>query len=81
MVMVEELYIFYMFTMVHASMFMVEPINPYMYVVMVSFLAGTVLVDMRNITIHHELRLDLWLCVGVSGPMSLHWFPWDALLG
>ena len=63
--MVEELYIFYMFTMVHASMFMVEPLSPYMYVVMVSFLAGTVLVDLRNITIHHELRLDLWLCVGV----------------
>ena len=41
MVMVEELYIFYMFTMVHASMFMVEPFSPYMYVVMVSFLAGT----------------------------------------
>ena len=30
-------------------------------VVMVSFLAGTILVDMRNTTIHHELRLDLWL--------------------
>ena len=57
-------------------------IKPIMSVVMVSFLAGTILVDMKTLLYtHHELRLDLWLCVGVFGPMSLHWLPWDALLG
>ena len=29
---------------------------------------------------NYELFMDLWLCVGVYGPMSLHWLPWDALL-
>ena len=54
----------------------VDPLSPSnMYVVMVSLLAGTVLIEMRNITINHELCMDLWLCVGVFGPLSLHWLP------
>ena len=78
MVMVEELYIIYHGTCLYVHG---RTVKPNMYVVMLSFLAGTVLVDMRNITIHHEVCLNLWLCVGVFGPMSLHWLPRDALLG
>ena len=61
MVMVEELYMFYIFTMVNASMFMVEPLSPYMYLVMVSFLVGTFIVDMmRNITINTTMSY-VWI--------------------
>ena len=42
------------------------------------FWQSVVLVDMRKITIFHELCLDLWLCIGVFGPMNLYWLPWDA---
>ena len=67
--------------MVCFFMFTVEPLSTICMLVRVCFLAGTILVDMRKIAMYHELCLDLWLCVGVFGPMSLHWLSWDALLG
>jgi len=81
MVMVEELYIIYHGTCLYVHG---RTVKPNMCVVMVSFLAGTILVDIilyGKITICQEMYLDMWLCVGVFGPMSLHWLPCDVLLG
>jgi len=64
-------------------MFKVEPLSPVCILSRVDFwVRGTVLttgitlyVDMRKITIYHELCLDLCFCVGIFGPVSLHWRP------
>ena len=72
-----------MFTMVHFSMFEVKRLSPnrtYMLSWSI-FDWKTYKVDMKKIILCNELCLDMWVGVGVFGPMSLHLLPWDALLG